>query len=325
MNINRIKYTFLSLIAGFLLVSASIIFNKNEGLKKFEHKLDDGEALNMAQIIEPNKKEDLFNRKSYPNMNAAVLRSFDNDSNNVNDLVTYANFVSETRNIGYWSVIPFTYYGETYSNTRISDPSYAFQNQAGFDFMKISGFKNYYHTLFRNKVARTILADQAIDFLCTLTKAYPSDFKASIKIELSKLLTYTNTLKPTGVMPNTDKLNDYWKGFILRRVRTDNIPIAEIQSTIIRAQSKIDSVDVKNQADAMFEVTVNNHISILYSIDKFKLISKTSPVELQLGYEVNLENIFYNKDKTGDYYMLSGFQNGKPFSWLFNKNLERVK
>lgn len=325
MNIKRIKYTLLSLIAGLLLVSASIIFNKNEAIKKFERKLDDGETLIVSQIIEPYKKEDLFNRKSYPNMNAAVLRSFDNDSNNVNDLVTYANFVSETRNIGYWSVIPFTYYGETFSNTRISDPSYAFQNQLGFDFTKISGFKIYYHTLFRNKAARTILADQAIDFLCTLTKAYPSDFKASIKKELSTLMTYTNTLKPTGVMPNTDKLNDYWKGFILRRIRTDNIPISEIQTTIIKAQSRIDSVDVKDQADAMYEVAVNNQISILYSINNFKLVSKSSPTELQFGYEVNLENIFYNKDQTGDYYMLSGLQNDKPFKWLFNKNLERIK
>lgn len=324
MNIKRLKYTLLSLIAGLVLVSASIILNKNEGLKKIEQKLDDGEKLNMAEIIVPYKKDDLFNRKAYSNVNAAVLRSFDNDSNNVNDMITYANFVSETRNLGYWSVIPFTYYGETFSNTRISDPSYAFQNQSGFDWKKISGFRTYYHTLFKNTTARTILADQAIDFLCTLTKAYPSDFKASIKKELSTLLTYTNTLKPTGVIPNTDKLNDYWKGFILRRVRTDNIPIAEIKSTIIRAQAKIDSIDVKAQADAMYEVIINNQISVSYAIEKFTVSSKTSPVELQFGYEVTLENIFYNKDKTGDYYMLTGFQNGKPFRWLFNKNLERV-
>jgi len=324
MYIKRIKYTLLSLIAGLLLVSASIILNNKEGLKKFEHKLDDGETLNLSVIIDPYKRDDLFNRKAYPNVTAAVVRSFDNDSNNVNDLITYANFVSETRNIGYWSVIPFTYYGETFSNTRISDPTYAFQDQTGYDWKKISGFRNYYHLLFKNKAARTILADQAIDFLCTLTKAYPSDFKVSLKKELSTLLNYTNTIKPTGVIPNTDKLNDYWKGFILRRVRADNIPVTEIQSTIIKAQSRIDSVDIKTQADAMYEVILNNQISILYAIDKFKLVSKSSPIELQFGYEVSLQTIFYNKDKTGDFYMLNGFQNNKPFKWLYNKNLERI-
>lgn len=324
MNIKRIKYTLLSLIAGLLLVSATIILNNKDALKKIEHKLDDGETLNLAEIIAPYKKDDLFNKKAYSNVNSAVLRSFDNDSNNINDLVKYANFISETRNIGYWSVIPFTYYGETFSNTRISDPSFAFQNQSGFDWKKISGFRTYYHTLFKNKSARTILANQAINFICTLTNAYPSDFKTSIKKELSTLLTFTYTIKQNGVIPNTDKLNDYWKGFILRRVRVDNVPISEIQSTIIEAQAKIESIDVKAQADAMYEITVNNQISITYAIEKFKVTSKTSPNELQFGYEVSIENIIFTRDNTGDYYMLAGFQNGKPFRWLFNKNLERV-
>ena len=318
------KYTFFSLLAGLLLISATIIISNNDGLKKFEHKLDDGETLFLAALIDPYKRDDLFNRKAYPNVTAAVVRSFDNDSNNVNDLVTYANFVSETRNIGYWSVIPFTYYGETFSNTRISDPTYAFIEQNNYDWKKITSFRNYYHLLFKNKAARTILADQAIDFLGTLCKTYPSDFKASLNKELSALLTYTNTLKPNSPLVNTDRLGDYWKGFILRRVKLDNIPITEIQSTIIKAQAKIDSIDVKNQAEAMYELTVNNQIHVLYAIDKFKITSNSSPIELKFGYEVSLQSIFYNKDATGDFYMLNGFQNGKPFKWLFNKNLERV-
>ena len=74
----------------------------------------------------------------------------------------------------------------------------------------------------------------------------------------------------------------------------------------------------------MYEVIVNDQISISYAIEKFKVSSKTSANELLFGYEVNIENIFYNKDGTGDYYMFNGYQNGKPFKWLFNKNLERV-
>jgi hypothetical protein len=324
MNIKRIKYIFLPLFAGLLLISATIIMSSNEGLKKIEKKLNDGEILYLSAIIDPIKGDDLFNKKPLPNMNSAVLRSFDNDTNNVNDLVNYANLVSESRNLGYWSVIPYAYYGETFSTTRITDYTYTFRDETGYDWKKVAGFNNYYHSLFRNKVARTILADQTIEFLCTLTKAYPSDFKKSLNRELSALLTYTNTLKANSPLTNTDKLGDYWKGFILRRVRVDNIPVTEIQSTIIKAQAKIDSVDVKTQADAMYEISVNNQISILYSIDKFKLISKSSPVELQFGYDASIQTIFYNKDKTGDFYMLNGYQNNKPFKWLFTKNLERI-
>jgi len=320
----HIKYTFFSLLAASLLISATIVIYSKEGLKKIEIKLEDRETVNLASIIDPVKKDDLFNRKPFPNITAAVVRSFDNDTNNVIDLVNYANFVSESRNLGYWSVIPFTYYGETFSNTRIADPTYTFRDQSSYDWKKISGFRNYYHLVFRNKGARTILADHTIDFLCTLCKAYPSDFKTKLNKELSILLAYTNTLKPTSPYTNTDRLNDYWKGFILRRVKSDNIPITEIQSTIIKAQARIDSLDVKNQPEAMYEIVINNQISLLYAIDNFKLISKSSAIELKFGYEVSLQSIFFNKDSTGDYYMMSGSQNGKPFKWLYNKNLERV-
>lgn len=323
-NIKRIIYIFLPLFAGLLLISASIIMSNNEGLKKIEKKLNDGEVLYLSSIIDPIKVDDLFNKKPFPNLTAAVVRSFDNDSNNVSDLVNYANFVSESRNLGYWSVIPYSYNGETFSNTRITDPTYTFRDQTGYDWKKIYGFRNYYHLLFRNKAARTILADQTIDFLCLLCKSYPSDFKTSLNKELSVLLNYTNTLKANSPLTNTDKLGDYWKGFILRRVRLDNIPVTEVQATIIKAQAKIDSLDLKNQPDAMYEITVNNQISILYSIDKFKLVSKSSPIELQFGYDASIQTIFYNKDKSGDFYMLNGFQNNKPIKWLFNKNLERI-
>jgi uncharacterized OsmC-like protein len=61
MNIKRIKYTLLSLIAGFVLVSASIILNKNEGLKKIEQKLNEKFKEDTPQTysgtnIEPNPK-----------------------------------------------------------------------------------------------------------------------------------------------------------------------------------------------------------------------------------------------------------------------------
>ena len=204
--------------------------SNNEGLKKIEKKLNDGEVLYLSSIIDPIKVDDLFNKKPFPNVTAAVVRSFDNDTNNVSDLVNYANFVSESRNLGYWSVIPYSYNGETFSNTRITDPTYTFRDQTGYDWKKIYGFRNYYHLLSRNKAARTILADQTIDFLCLLCKSYPSDFKTSLNKELSVLLTYTNTLKANSPLTNTDKLGDYWKGFIFSRVRFNNNPVTEFRA-----------------------------------------------------------------------------------------------
>jgi hypothetical protein len=56
------------------------------------------------------------------------------------DFVTYANSISANRNLGYWSVIPYTFYGDQYSNTRISDPTYAFWDENGGIWNKIDGF-----------------------------------------------------------------------------------------------------------------------------------------------------------------------------------------
>ena len=299
-----------------VFISATIAFNNKSGLHKFDYTLKDGESLSIDQIFNSFKEEDLILEKSFPALNSAIIRSFETDSNNVMDLVTYINSISSNRNVGYWSIIP---------ETRISDPLYAFYDDNGFIWRKSDGFGKFYHSLFRSKTARSILFNQALDILVSLCKTYPTDFKKSVLNELDHLLTFSNSLKSLNSSTDTDNLNDYWKGFIFRRHHLDNIPISEIQAFIINAQLRLNAIDVSKQPDAMYEININNQLAIFYSSEKFILYSKSSEKEINFTYDNSVQSIKYFKDNTGDYYQLTGVKNSVPFKYLFDKNLLKIE
>jgi hypothetical protein len=320
------KYTLFVMAISLILSFETSIFHKRNGLYKFEYTLADGESLAIDPIINPLQKEDLIIGKSFPVLNSAIIRSFETESNNVTDLITYANHIASNRNVGYWSLIPNIYYDDgQYSDTRISDPVYAFHDDNGYIWIKINGFRKYYHSLFKSKAARAILFNQALDIVVSLCKSYPSDFKKSVIRELDQLLIFTNSLETLNPSTDTDKLNDYWKGFIFRRYYLDNIPISEIKTSIINAQTKIKEIDVSNQPDAMYEININNQITFFYFNEKYILYSKSSAKEIPLTYETSVQNIKYLQDNTGDYYQLTGIKNSVPFTYLYDKNLLKIE
>jgi hypothetical protein len=320
------KYPLTIFLISLTLLSSTIIFSKKEGAQKFGFALADGESLAINRIINPTQKQDLITEKSFPALNSAIIRSFETDSNNVMDLVTYANSISANRNVGYWSLIPYIYYGTEYSQTRISSPTYAFADEKySYDWKKIGGFRKYYHNIFKSKTARTILFDQALDIVCSLCKSYPSDFKKLVLKELDQLLLFSNSLKTISPTTDTDKLNDYWKGFVFRRYKLDNIPITEIQTAIINAQAKIKAIDISKQPDAMYEININNQVTFYYTNEKFTFYSKSSSKEISFTYETSVQTVKYLKDNAGEYYQLKGSKNSIPFTFLYDKNLLKIE
>jgi hypothetical protein len=327
----KIKFTFVLITISIILLSATSIFTIKNGLHKYKYTLADGESLELdpivnpprtpfyASLIEPGKepnKDDLINEKSFPSLNSAIIRAFETDSNNIYDLITYTNSISANRNVGYWSIIP---------DARISDPTYAFFDKEGYVWRKIEGFSNYYHRLFKSKAARTILFNQALDIVVSLCKSYPSDFKNSVLKELEQLLIFTNSLQTISASTDTDDLNDYWKGFIFRRYQLDNVPITEIQTSIINAQTKIKAIDVSKRPDAMYEININDQVTFYYSSEKYVLYSKSSAKEIPFTYETTVQKIKFLKDNTGDYYQLTGTNNSASFTYLYDKNLMKIE
>lgn len=285
-----------------------------KGAKKITVNLNDGELINLDTMIVTSSNENLINKESASKLNSAIIRSFETDSNNVNDLVDYVNYLSKDVNIGYWETKPSV----------IAFPHFAFPSGNEFDWKRADGFENYYHTFFKSKTARSFLFNQALDIVVSLCKSYPADFKKKILKELDELLLFSNSLKLIDPSYDANDFNDYWKGFLLRRYYTDNVPISEIQSSIVKAQTKIKLVDVSKQADAMYEININNHITLFYSSEKFSIYSKSSEKEISFGTEVSLKEIKYLKDNFGDYYQLIGFKNSEPIKYLYDKNLVKI-
>lgn len=296
------------------------LFLKMEGLKKFSFFLEDGESLDLYPIVDRETKSEVFLKDFYPALNSAILRSFDTQNNQTNDLITYAKSVSEYRSIGYWSIIPE-------SRTYISDPTYAFPNSdsKSYNWEKIKGFENYYHSLFQSKTARKILFQQAVDIVISLCKSFPSDFKTKVLREIENLISFTSELKIMSSTLPAKEIGDYWMGFIYRRHHTDKVPISEIQESLLYAQNQIKAIDVIQQPEAMFEIQINNQISMYYSSSKIWLYSKSSGKRVAHEKSINYSGVKYFKDQNGEYYRFMVYEHAGQFSILYDKNLNEIR
>ncbi len=320
------KKGYILLVAFFsiTLIAANLQLNNREGINKFSISIKDGETYSFENIIESEEKGNFININSIPNYNNAILRSLETDSNNAIDLVTFVNSINEYRNFGYWSIIPKGYYDEDKPLAHISDPTYAFPQENGYDWKKINGFNSYYRNLFLNKAARTILFKHALNIVSNLCKSYPADFKVMVLKEIDKLITFTYTLDSTSPSIDTDEYNDYWKGFIFRRNKLDNIPSSEILNSLLNAKAVIKSVDVSNQPDAMFEFNINEQIIAYFASEKTTLRSKYTSKEVYFDNTIAVKKVKFLKDETGEYYQIIGTKNSSPINYLYDNNLNRI-
>ena len=319
------KKGYILLIAFFslTLIAATIQINNREGINKILIDIKDGETYSFENIIENEKKGELININSIPNFNNAILRSFETDSNNAFDLVTYVNYISEDRNFGYWSVIPKVLYEVDDPLANIPDPSYVFHGGRG-DFVSSNFFMAYYRNLFTNKVARSILFKHALNIVSNLCKSYPSDFKVMVLKEIDRLIAFTYTLESISPSIDTDSYNDYWKGFIYRRNKLDKIPSNEILNSLLNAKEVIQNIDVSNQADAMYEFTINEKIIAYFASEKTTLRSKINAKEIYFDQTYTIKKVKLLKDNTGEYYQIIGTKNNTPIKFLFDNNLNRI-
>ena len=90
-----------------------------------------------------------------------------------------------------------------------------------------------------------------------MCRIYPIDFKKRVLIELESLLKFTNTIKFIS-LNNDIEYEDYWEGFIVRRHFIDNVPVLEIQNSILEAINRIKNMTPTNTFNALYEINVNN-------------------------------------------------------------------
>jgi len=315
----------LILLLGVFSALSTNLQNKR-GFRKTEVKLTDGEIFQLDTFNFNSGNKELIGKEYYSKLNTALIRSFENDDSDISDLISFINNYAENENLGYINIMPSNY-NYLFSGLRSQNnfPNSKLDDDGSY---YISGdLQKYFHSLFQNKTIRTFLFNQALEILAGLCKSYPKDFSKNVLKELDELLVFSNSIKTL----NEENFNcfkySFWKGFIYRRYLLDQVPISEIQADIQLARQRISALDVSLQPDAMFEFSLNNQVSIFYSMDKFSLYSKINQKEIYFGKDFEITKVKFLKDLTGEYYqihLVEGY-NRIPKRMLFDKYLKIVE
>jgi hypothetical protein len=87
---------------------------------------------------------------------------------------------------------------------------------------------------------------------------------------------------------------------------------------------KIKSIDTSKQPNNMYEFNINNQLTLFISSENYSLHSKKNFKKIIFNHNVSIEKIKYLKDDTGEYYQLTGLENGENINYLYNKNLDKI-
>lgn len=306
----------------FLFAINSLLSNDNLGKYNFKAKLKNNETLVIDTIIDRVLNKDVLNIEKGL-LNSVIIKSFDSENINSNDLINYLNNIVKNRNIGYAGISPNNYntlgyngYVRSKKSNRIS--SFSYYINSGLD----NKFSKYYHDLFKNNYARKILIDKCSEYLVSTCEKYPKDFKYNLIQELNLLLEFTNELDSLNNI-DTDRLRSYWEGFIYRRNKIDEISVNEIQETIKNLITKISLVNTNDLPEALINFNINNSLTVLCKSNNLELISKNG-VRIEINPKVKINSIKYLEDNSGSFYQFEGKKNGISCKYLFSDELAEI-
>jgi hypothetical protein len=325
----KISYRLILILLLGVFSALSTNLQNKRGFRKTEVKLTDGEIFQLDTFNFNSGNKELIGKEYYSKLNTALIRSLENDTNDIGDLISFINNNCINDNIGYSNILPYTSTSGYSSKTAFPNGVYyEYNGWYNFNSERSEGILNYFHHLVQNKTARTFLFNQALEILVGLCKTYPKDFAKDVLKELDELLVFSNSIKTINEKSyDSTREKSFWNGFIYRRYLLDQVHISEIQADIQLARQRISALDVSLQSDAMFEFSLNNQVSIFYSMDKFSLYSKINQKEIYFGKDFEITKVKFFKDLTGEYYqihLVEGY-NRIPKRMLFDKYLKIVE
>ena len=292
------------LVISIVSISAkTIISNLEEGTFITIITLGNGESIKLDETFDWRTFSPIIQDKSHDLNKSAIIASFETEKHNFLFIDKYINRVQEGRSLGYWNILNF-------SEARITDYGYVEGLTWG------SEFSDYYHSLFQNKSCRNLMFYAALDIVENMCQNLPNDFVDKILFQLDELIVFTQI--STYYKTNFSYKDSYWKGFVHRRVETDNVPLSEIHSYLVEARNKISRIDQSNLDDALYEIKINNEIQILLS-SKGYLVMKDSK-KLHYTFDSPIQSIKYLEDNSGGYYLIEG----DNFRDLFDDELNPI-
>ena len=191
----------------------------------------------------------------------------------------------------------------------------------------------------QNKDFRDALFNKICDFVCDLTTLFPKDFKTYIMSEIKEILNTLNDIpahkyelascnkENTCFYFKEDGIKNYGigyttRGWILRRIYMDKIPLEEIKQKVEYVFAKIQGVDNSNNADVAFIYKIAK--GILYCVGRVNylyssalgceyfvndgIIEKVIENGITFFSLTNYENIYYeNISDSEELYRKMGF------------------
>ena len=271
----------------------------------------------------------------------ALMKVFSTTNNNIIDVVSYVNRVSEGRNLGYWNTLTENemqysgYYknvdgNRLYTEFRkqkvnyITDPGYLFGHFNG----KVTLFYKFFKKLFNSETARNILFKTALNVVLNHCENYPKDFTIHIISELNNLLKFCDSIKTTSIsqLEKTNYDGNYWKGFIARRIIYNNLSVKEVKSLLTSAVNKLKKIDISKLPDVYYTLTINDSVSISFDKSFYYLNSLNSGKRIKINYYNEPRTIKYFEDRTNSLYVFKfKDKKGRFFENIYDKNLNIIK
>jgi len=310
--ITRKKPIYILLLFCIVSVSFTAIYKiSDKGIFAEEVTLNSGESILLEKTFPWVEFLPLIQDESHDLENSAVIKAFETNNFNFSDIDYYINRIQKGRRIGYWNLLDGknNLYNDYYSEINtITDLYYADISDR---------FTDYYRSLFQNKTCRKLMFNSALDIVENLCRNYPSDFLRRVNYQLDELIELTKVSKYYNT--NFSHKDSYFKGFVNRRVETDNVPLSEIHNYLIEAKRRLSKIDETALDEALYEIKINGDIQVLLNSNGYFLIQDYK--KINYTFENPIKSIKYLEDNSGGYYLIEGHN----FRDLYDDELIPVK
>jgi hypothetical protein len=145
--------------------------------------------------------------------------------------------------------------------------------------------------------------------------------------ELNDLIDYTSITKYYTEGNLSDQ--NYWKGFIYRRVETDGVPLSEISSYLTEAKSHlINNNPIWTTRNTLYELYINDEIKIGFTTRGYVLTKIPNGNIIRYKKDEIITKITFLEDSTGKYYLIQGFDldswDAEEFRNLYDNKLNLI-
>ncbi len=176
--------------------------------------------------------------------------------------------------------------------------------------------------LFKSKLIRKKLFEEALDYLSNTCNSYPKDYRKEVILVLNDLEAFVKTLNTTNYSDDQVSEFSYIKGFVYRRFLNEDVPSEELLDYVQKTKAKITEIQPSTLPESFIEVIINNQIKVRYLRNEIKINSIISDKNVNLNPQnTEIETVSFKKENNEGRYIFIGNIDGEKFERKFDKEL----